>query len=104
MVAPIVEATNFEEDDFFGVQNSNEHAIFSNLKNELQLLCCWHGSPSKCDHPLKWWAKHEYQFPNVAFLACQMLGIVESQIETEQNFNIAGIIITFADLDLEAKT
>jgi hypothetical protein len=28
MVAPINEVTGFEKDDFFGLQISNEHAIF----------------------------------------------------------------------------
>jgi hypothetical protein len=47
--------------------------------------------------------RHESQFPNVAFLARQVLGIVESQIETEQNFNIAGIIITLRRSRLGSK-
>jgi len=34
MAAPIDEATGFEK-DFFGLQISNEHAIFSNLRFEL---------------------------------------------------------------------
>jgi hypothetical protein len=33
--------------------------------------------------PLTWWKDHANKFPNVAFLARQILGILESQIETE---------------------
>jgi hypothetical protein len=32
--------------------------------------------------PLNWWAKCEHQFPNVGFFALQIMGIVNSQIET----------------------
>jgi len=35
MATQIVETTSFEDDDFFGLQFFNEHAIFSNLRNEL---------------------------------------------------------------------
>jgi hypothetical protein len=28
--------------------------------------------------PLKWWAKHKFLFPIMAFSACQILGIVGS--------------------------
>jgi hypothetical protein len=83
MATPIVEVTTFEEDDFLGQQFYIEHTIFFSSKNELQLFCYWHGKLSKCDHPLKWWAGHEYQFLNVAFLAHQVLGIVGFQIKTK---------------------
>ncbi|CAM6015798.1 unnamed protein product [Sphagnum balticum] len=33
--------------------------------------------------PLTWWRDHANKFPNVAFLARQILGILDSQIETE---------------------
>jgi len=35
---------------------------------------------------LEWWAKHEFLFPTVAFLACQLLDIVGSWIEIERIF------------------
>jgi hypothetical protein len=38
----------------------------------------------KC--PLEWWAKHEFLFPNVAFLVHHILGIVGFQIEIEYKF------------------
>jgi hypothetical protein len=30
--------------------------------------------------PLIWWAKHQQQFPNIGYLARQMMGIVGSQM------------------------
>ncbi len=36
--------------------------------------------------PLQWWGKHEIMFPIIGFLACQILGIVGSQIEIERIF------------------
>jgi hypothetical protein len=34
----------------------------------------------KC--PFQWWGKHKAMFPIIGFLACQILGIIGSQIET----------------------
>jgi hypothetical protein len=38
----------------------------------------------KC--PFEWWGNHESLFPTIVFLACQILGLVGSQIEKEMNF------------------
>jgi hypothetical protein len=40
-----------------------------------------------------WWAEHEQQFPNITFLARQILGIIGLYIETERIFSMAEIII-----------
>jgi hypothetical protein len=40
--------------------------------------------PKDCENPLMWCITHEAQFPHVALVAQQILGIVGSQIETEQ--------------------
>ncbi len=37
---------------------------------------------------------HETQFPNVNFLAKQILGILRSQIEIECVFNLTGVLTT----------
>jgi hypothetical protein len=42
--------------------------------------------------PLQWWKDHAKQFPTIALLACQILGIPDFQIETECIFNIVGIL------------
>jgi len=42
--------------------------------------------------PFIWWAKHEQQFPNLAYLTRQVMGIVGSQIEIERIFNMVGVI------------
>jgi hypothetical protein len=31
-------------------------------------------------HPLEWWAKHESLFLTMVFHACQIFGIIDSQI------------------------
>ncbi len=40
--------------------------------------------PKDCENPLMRCITHEAQFPHVALVAQQILGIVGSQIETEQ--------------------
>jgi hypothetical protein len=47
------------------------------------------------EDPLKWWKAHEVQFLVIGYLACQILGIVRSQIEVEQFFSIVGILTRF---------
>jgi hypothetical protein len=44
----------------------------------------------KC--PLEWWAKHKSLFPNVAFLAHQILSIVGYQMETFFKKSLVGIL------------
>jgi hypothetical protein len=56
------------------------------------------------ENPLKLWANHVMQFSHVYFLACQVLGIVGSQIETEQIFNVHGIITNLDGQGLELIT
>jgi hypothetical protein len=43
----------------------------------------------KC--PFQWWGKHEAMFRTIGFLACQILGIVRSQIERKIIFSLMGI-------------
>jgi hypothetical protein len=44
----------------------------------------------KC--PLEWWRKHKTMFSTIDFLARQMLGIVNSQIETNNLFFLVGFV------------
>jgi hypothetical protein len=46
----------------------------------------------KAEDPLLWWSKHEGQFPIVAYLIRAIIGIPESQIETERIFSIVRIL------------
>ena len=55
------------------------------------------------ENPLHWWKAHESQFPTVAFLARQVLGIVGSQIETERVFSIAGVLTALRRCRLGSK-
>jgi hypothetical protein len=43
--------------------------------------------------PFEWWGNHESLFPIIVFLACQILGLVGSQIEKERIFSlVVGIL------------
>lgn len=48
--------------------------------------------------PVVWWHNHEIQFPNICFLAKQILGIVRSQIEVECVFSFANVWWNLANL------
>jgi hypothetical protein len=43
-------------------------------------------------HIFQWWEKYESMFLIVSFLACQILGIVGSQIEIEIIYFLIGIL------------
>jgi len=49
-------------------------------------------SQKELKSPLAWWKTHESQFPNVGFLAKQILGILRSQIEIERIFNSVDVL------------
>ncbi len=40
---------------------------------------------------LQWWGKYETMFLTIGFLACQILNIIGSQIETKIIFSLVGI-------------
>jgi len=46
---------------------------------------------SKINYPIQWYGIHETMFSTVDFLAHQILGNVESQIEIEKVFFLASI-------------
>ncbi len=83
---------NHKEEDFFGQDVSNNDLIFFTMKNEFHFFHLLHVNPLEAENPLLWWATHETPFLNVSFVAHQVLGIVEYQIETERIFIIASVI------------
>jgi hypothetical protein len=68
-------ATINDDDSIFWVVTSNEYTIHGLLKNELTLFDHLHMKPKDCALPLTWWPLHEKMFPNVSFVAWQILGI-----------------------------
>lgn len=86
--------TPISENSIFGAQASAEEVILEQLKSELSLFRRLHVADGEYDSPLAWWRKHEKEFRNVAFLARQILGIVGSQVEIENIFSIAGVILS----------
>ncbi len=76
----------------FGVKATVEESFHAfvigflkNLRN--YLLSC------ACEDILSWWQFHEKQFPNVCFLAKQILGIIRSQIKIERGPNFVHLLI-----------
>ncbi len=65
------------EDSIFGLVTSNETILQGLLKNELSLFHHLHVKPKHC-LPLTWWKSHELQFPNIYFIARQILGNTRS--------------------------
>jgi hypothetical protein len=49
---------------------------------------------------LIWLVKHEGQFSNIAFFACQCMGIVGSHIKIEKIFSMAMVIINLKQYQL----
>jgi len=102
LVKVVVESIVVEDDDnFFGQNIYNDDAIMSTVRNELHLFHRLSVGPVEIENLLLWWANHVMQFSHVYFLACQVLGIVGSQIETEQIFNVHRIITNLNDQGLE---
>jgi hypothetical protein len=49
------------------------------------------GIEEECKDPLAWWRAHGVHYSYVEFVACQILGIVGSQIEVKRVFSIVCI-------------
>ncbi len=70
-----------DDDSIFWAVTSNEYTMHGLLKNELILFYHLHVKPKDCALPFIWWQLHETRFPNVSFVAWQILGILGSEIE-----------------------
>ncbi len=79
--------------NIFGVGASMEESSHVVVVGELSLFMRLLVSPITCFDRLAWWRIHETPFPNVSFLAKQILGIPGSQIETEHVFNLVGMLM-----------
>jgi hypothetical protein len=78
----------------FEVVVSTQEAIEGLLKVGLSLFYSLHVKNVDPIDPLMWWATNESRFPNMGFLAQQILGIPCSQIETKRIFSIVGVFIS----------
>ncbi len=72
----------------FGCLASYEEDVLGSLKVELHLFKRI-PMPIAPFNLLIWLTKHEGRLPNIAFLACQFMGIVGSHIKIEKIFNMA---------------
>jgi hypothetical protein len=59
--------------------------------------------PNKTFHHLNWWVKHKHQFPNIGFVACEVMRLWGYKIKTKKIFNKVGIIIPLKCCHLEIK-
>jgi len=64
-----------DEDSIDGLLTSNEAILQGLLQNELSLFHHLHVKPEHYLLPLTWWKSHELQFPNISFVAKQIIGI-----------------------------
>jgi hypothetical protein len=56
------------------------------VTKELLIFRHYQMDPKNIKCLFQWWGKYEAMFPTIGFLACQILDIVGSQIETERIF------------------
>jgi hypothetical protein len=88
------------DDSLWGVTTSTKEISFSLMKSELSLDHHILVDDNNVKSPLQWWKDHAKQFSNVAFLACQFLGIPSSQIGTRHIFSVARILTSLQQCQL----
>ncbi len=90
---PMIES--IDEDcnlDIFQQTASISEATKELVTKELFIFRHYQMDPKDIMCFLQWWGKHEAMFPIVGFLACQMLCIVQPQIEIEFFFSLMDIL------------
>jgi hypothetical protein len=74
------------------------------IKVELSLFRKFHVENANGLDPLKWRGCNQFKFPNVGFLAQQVIGILRSQIKIKRIFLVAPMYsLTYDDLVLGLK-
>jgi hypothetical protein len=63
--------------------------FFYSVKKEFQIFKKCQLDVTDIKRPFQWWQRHEVMFLTIGFLTRQILGIVESQIETKRIFSLA---------------
>jgi hypothetical protein len=95
IVAVIINVVGEEfEENMFDVGASIEESSRALVTIKLSLFKRLFVLPFIYGDPLAWWCIHEGQFPNMGFLAKQILGIPSSQVEIERVFNLVGVLTT----------
>jgi hypothetical protein len=84
------EELNEEDTNIFGDGVFIEKSSRAFVTRELSLFRRFPTLQAACNDLLAWWHINEGQFPNVAFLAKQILGIPRSQIETKKCLVLLG--------------
>jgi hypothetical protein len=68
--------------DIFQQTTSTSEPSKELVTKELLIFKHYQVDPKNIKCPLQWWGKHEAMFLTFGFLACQILSIIGSQIET----------------------
>ncbi len=78
-----IEIADFFANSLFDSPTSAEEVSDVLLVSEFSIFCHVVVLEEEVAKPLTWWKDQANKFPNAAFLARQILGILDSQIETE---------------------
>jgi hypothetical protein len=103
VVGSVVGFSEFIEKDnnIFRGNASIEETSCAHVVAELSLFKRLFISLATCVDLVAWWQIHETQFPNVNFLAKQILQILGSQIKTKRVFNLVSGLITLRHCRLQ---
>jgi hypothetical protein len=75
----------------YDFMETNEEMDLSIVKKQINHFLVKKLIEEECKNSSAWWKVHEVQFPNIGFVARQILGIIGFPIELERAFNIVGI-------------
>ncbi len=84
--------------DIFEQITSTNELVEKLMKKELLVLRKHQLDVKDIKCLLQWWQKYEAMFPIVGFLARQILGVVEFQIEIKRNFSWLEYLPTLGDV------
>ncbi len=82
---------SFQSTSFYDLMEIDEDMALSMVKEQFTHFKIKKGIEEECKDPLAWWRAHGVHDSYVGFVACQILGIVGSQIEAKRVFSIVGI-------------
>jgi hypothetical protein len=63
---------------------TNEEMDLSIVKKQINHFLVKKLIEEECKNPLAWWKLHKVQFPNIGFVAQQILGIIGFPIKLER--------------------
>jgi hypothetical protein len=89
--------------DIFEQTFSTSEQMKELVTKTLLIFKCYQVDHKEIKSPFQWWGKHEAVFPLVSFLACQILGIVRSQIKIERIICLVSIFTNLRKCCLQSN-